>query len=54
MIFGYIDKSKEVLEKYTELWNEIKNQIETINVADQLSIKEISWKLGLNQMMIYI
>ena len=39
MIFGYIDKSKEVLEKYTELWNEIKNQIETINVAEPIRYK---------------
>ena len=26
-----IDKNKEVLEKYTELWDGIKNEIETIN-----------------------
>ena len=30
MIFASRDKKKEVLEKYAELWNEIKNQIETI------------------------
>ena len=27
-IFASTDKSKKVLEKYTELWDEIKNQIE--------------------------
>ena len=26
-----IDENKEVLEKYTELWDGIKNEIETIN-----------------------
>ena len=26
-----MDKNKEVLKKYTELWNGIKNEIETIN-----------------------
>ena len=31
MIFASTDKNKEVLKKYTEIWNESKNQIETIN-----------------------
>ena len=31
MILASTDKNKEVLKKYTELWDEIKNQIETIN-----------------------
>ena len=30
MIFASTDKNKEVLEKYTELWDKIKNHIETI------------------------
>ena len=30
LIFASTDKNKEVLEKYTKLWDEIKNQIETI------------------------
>ena len=29
--FGSTDKNKEVLKKYTELWDGIKNEIETIN-----------------------
>ena len=29
--FNSADKNKEVLKKYTELWNGIKNEIETIN-----------------------
>ena len=31
LIFASTDKNKEVLERYTELWDEIKNQIETIS-----------------------
>ena len=31
LILASTDKNKEVLKKYTELWDEIKNQIETIN-----------------------
>ena len=31
LIFGSTDKNKEVLEKYTGLWNGIKNLIEKIN-----------------------
>ena len=29
LIFASTGKNKEVLKKYTELWDEIKNQIET-------------------------
>ena len=31
LIFAFTDMNNEILETYTELWNEIKNQIETIN-----------------------
>ena len=31
LIFASKYKSKEVLKKYTELWDEIKNQIETMS-----------------------
>ena len=30
LVFASTDKNKEILEKCTKLWNEIKNQIETI------------------------
>ena len=30
MIFVSTDENKEILEKYTKLWNEIQNQIKTI------------------------
>ena len=31
IVFDFTDENKEVLKKYTELWNGIKNEIETIN-----------------------
>ena len=31
LIFASTDKNKKILEKYTELWIEIKNQMETIS-----------------------
>ena len=31
LVFDYTDKNKEVLKKYTELWDGIKNGIETIS-----------------------
>ena len=31
LVFDSTDENKEVLEKYTELWDGIKNEIETIN-----------------------
>ena len=30
LVFDSTDKNKEVLKKYTELWDEIKTEIETI------------------------
>ena len=32
LVFDSTDENKEVLEKYTELWDGIKNKIETISV----------------------
>ena len=31
LVFASTNKNKEILKKYTELWDEIKNQIKTIN-----------------------
>ena len=31
LVFDSADENKEVLKKYTELWNGVKNEIETIN-----------------------
>ena len=40
LIFASRDKNKEVLEKYTELWDEIKNQIETIYSGESIEYKK--------------
>ena len=33
LVFDFTDANKEVLKKYTELWDGNKNEIETINVG---------------------
>ena len=33
LVFDSTDENKEVLKKYTELWDGIKNETETINVG---------------------
>ena len=40
MIFASTDNNKEVLEEYTKLWNQIKNQIETINGGEPIKYKK--------------
>ena len=52
LVFASIDENKEVLKIYTEFWNEIKNEIKTINGEKQVNIKKISWKSNLTQMII--
>ena len=39
LVFAYTDNNNEVLEKYTELWGEIKTQIETINCGTPIKYK---------------
>ena len=36
LIFASTDKNKEILKNNTELWNEIDNQIETINGGEPI------------------
>ena len=31
LVFDYTDENKELLKKYTDIWDEIKNEIKTIN-----------------------
>ena len=40
MIFASTDKNKEVLEKYKELSDKIRNQIETINSGEPIKYKK--------------
>ena len=42
LVFASRDENKEVLKIYTEFWNEIKNEIKTINGEKQVNIKKIS------------
>ena len=45
LVFASTDKNKEVLEKYTELWNEAKNQNETINGGKPIKYKKDFMKI---------
>ena len=40
LIFASANKNKGVLEKYTKLWNETKNQIKTINGGEPIEYKK--------------
>ena len=46
------DEDKEVLKKYTELCDGIKNEMETINIGKKVNMVKILWKLNLMQMII--
>ena len=45
LLFTSTVKNKEVLENYTELWDEIKSQIETTNVGEQIKYKKDFMKI---------
>ena len=59
LVFDSTDENREVLEKYTELWNGIKNETETINGStegeygkDLMKIKfDIDDNLPLNKLL---
>ena len=53
LVFASTDKNKEVLTKYTELWDQIKNLIEKIN-DNQVNMEKISWRSNLTLMIIYL
>ena len=44
LVFTSTDGNKKVLAEFTQLWVEIKHDIETINVENKVSIKKIWWK----------
>ena len=41
LVFDSTDENKEVLKKYTELWDEITNKIETVNGGKKLNMVKI-------------
>ena len=44
--FASTDKNKEVLKKYTEIWNEIKDIIKTINGGESIEYKKDFMRIG--------
>ena len=50
--FASTDKHKNVIEKYTKIWDEIK-YIQTINAGKSGNMKKITGESNLIQMMIY-
>ena len=52
LVFDSADESKEVLQKYIELWDGIENEIKTIIVVKAVNMVETSWKLNLTHMII--
>ena len=53
LVFDSTDENKKIFKKYRELWDEIKNEIETINSDKKVNMVKILWKLNLIQMIIY-
>ena len=45
LIFAFKDENKEILKKYTKLWNETKNQIKTINGGKPIEYKKDFMKI---------
>ena len=52
LVLDDVDENKEVSKKYEEVWEDVKNEIETINGAKKLNMGKIFKKLGLGLMMI--
>ena len=53
LVLGDVGENKEVLKKYEEVWEGIKNEIKTINSDEKLNMGKIFKKLGLSLLMIY-
>ena len=52
LVLDDVNENKEVSKKYEEVWEGVKKEIETINGGEKLNMRKITWKLGLNLMMI--
>ena len=52
LVLDDVDKSKEVLKKYEEVWEGIKKKLKPLMVAKKLNMEKIFKKLGLSLMMI--
>ena len=47
LIFDSVDENKEVLKKYADVWDGIKNKIKAINGGKKMIMEKITWKLNL-------
>ena len=52
LVLDEIDENKEILNKYEEVWDDVKKEIETINGGKKLNMEKILKKLDLSLMMI--
>ena len=52
LVLDEIDENKKVSNKYKEVWEGIKKEIETINSGKKLNMGKILKKLGLSLMMV--
>ena len=52
LVLDDVNENKKVSQKYEEVWNGIKKEIETINGGKKLNMRKISKNLGLNLIMI--
>ena len=51
LVLDDVNENKKVWKKYEEVWEGVKKEIETM-MAKKLNMRKITWKLGLNLMMI--
>ena len=52
LVLDDVDKNKEILKKYEEVWEGIKKEIQTINSGEKLNMGKIFKKLDLSLMII--
>ena len=53
LAFDSTDENTEVFKKYTELWDEIKNKIETINGGKKFKCVKYFMKIKFDTMIIF-
>ena len=51
LVFGSTDENKELLKKYADVLDGIKNEIKPINSGKEMIMEKITWKLSLILMM---
>ena len=52
LVFDSTHENEELLKKYNDVFNEIRDKIKKIS-SDKCDYEKITWKLNLIQMMIY-